>query len=110
MLISKDQFLHFVNRLKHCYEERDKFHDALRPYFERPMVSYGQKAIDGLEELLVCVSECEDEDDIFGWWLTENVDKVITVKTPGFGDEDTFDCTTAEGLYTYLYEMYHKDK
>lgn len=112
MLITKDEFLHFANRLKHCYEEREAFHKALGPYFERPIVCYGQRAIDGLEDLLVCVSECEEEDGIFSWWLFESPkdNKIITVKIPGSNDEEVFDCSSAEGLYEYLVYMYHKEK
>lgn len=109
MLITKDQFCHFVNRYKHCLEEQDEFTNALMPWFGDPIVKYMQQAIDGLEELLVVVSECDEEDEIFSWWATEDVDKCITVKTPGFGDEEVFDCETAEGLYEYLYYMYHKE-
>jgi hypothetical protein len=88
-------------------EERDAFHDALRPFFERPICNYMQNAVDDFVELLTVVAECEDEDDIFYWWANEDVDKLITVKTPGFGDEDVFDVSTAEGHYNYLYAMYH---
>lgn len=109
MLISKDQFCHFVNRLKHCYEEQDKFHDAIKPFFDSPICNYMQQAIDGLDELLVVVSECEDEDDIFRWWIHEcNEDNhILIVIDTSSGDETEYDVLTAEGLYTYLYDMYH---
>lgn len=107
MLISKDQFLHFVNRYRNCYIEQNALHEALRPFIERPIITYGQKAIDGLEEMLVCVSECEEEDGIFWWWVHEDVDKLIVVKDAVTGDEEEFDVESAEGLYNYLYYMYH---
>ena len=107
MLISKDQFLHFVNRYRNCCVEQEALQATIRPFIERPIVTYGQKAIDGLEEMLVCVSECDDEDGIFWWWVHEDVDKLITVKDASTGDEEVFDVESAEGLYNYLYYMYH---
>lgn len=111
MLISKDQFLHFTNRLTNCYKEQDKFHDALRPFFESPVCDYMQQAIDGLEELLTVVCECEDEDDIFSWWIHEcNKDNcILTVQDTKTGNKTEHNVLTAEGLYNYLYDMYHHD-
>ena len=109
MLISRDQFLHFVNRYRNCCVEQEALHKALRPFIESPVITYGQKALDGLEEMLVCMSECDDEDGIFWWWANEDVDKSITVRIPGFCDEKVYDVSTAGGLYDYLYDMYHHD-
>lgn len=109
MLISKDQFIHFANRYKHCIDEQDKFHTALRPWFGDSGIRYLQKAVDGLEELLVLVSECEDEDGIFSWWVDSNTDKIITVPQQPTGDIAHYDASTAEGLYNYLYDMYHHE-
>ncbi len=111
MLITKDQFLHFANRYKHCVEEQKKFHDAIRPYFDFPVCNYLQQAIDGLEDLLTVVSGCEDEDGIFSWWVENhpNDAKVITVRDVNTGDDTVFDVETVEGLYNYLYYMYHHD-
>ncbi len=110
MLISKDQFYHFVNRLKHCYEEQDKFHTALRPFFDYLVCNYMQQAINGLEELLVAVCECEEEDDIFRWWIEECDEDscVITVRNTVTGDETDYNVQSVEGLYNYLYDLYHK--
>ena len=55
-------------------------------------------------------SECEDEDDIFWWWVNEDVDKVITVEDSKTGDVEVFDVESAEGLYSYLYYMYHHEE
>ena len=109
MLVSKDQFIHFVNRYRHILDERDAFHEALRPFFERPICCYMEKAVDGFEELLTVVAECEDEDEIFYWWARENVDKKITVQDAVTGDVEVFDVESAEGLYEYLYYMYHSE-
>ena len=111
MLISKDQFLHFANRYKHCVEEQHKFHDAIRPYFDFPVCNYLQQAIDGLEALLVVVCECDNEDGIFSWWAENhpNDSKLITVRDTSTGDEEVFDVESAEGLYNYLYYVYHND-
>lgn len=109
MLITKDQFCHFVNRYKHCLEEQDKFTKALMPWFGDSIVKYMQQAIDGLEELLVVVSECDEEDEIFSWWATDPSDKKITVEHQSGGDQDVYDVESAAGLYDYLYDMYHKE-
>lgn len=109
MLITKDQFLHFANRYRNCCVEQDALHAALGPFIERPIITYGQKAIDGLQEMLVSLSECEEEDDIFWWWVHEDVDKIITVEHQPGGDQTEYDVSTAEGLYNYLYDMYHHD-
>ncbi len=111
MLISKIQFLHFANRYKHCVEEQHKFHDAIRPYFDFPVCNYLQQAINGLEELLTVVCECEDEDGVFGWWAENhpNEPKAITVRDTKTGVETIYDVEAPEGLYNYLYDMYHKE-
>ena len=111
MLINKDQFLHFANRYKHCVEERRKFHDAIRPYFDFPICNYMQQAVDGLEELLTIVCECEDEDGIFSWWVenSPNDDKIIHVRDILSEDEKVYDVESAEGLYDYLYDIYHRE-
>ena len=111
MLISKDQFLHFTNRLAKCYKEQDTFHNDMRKYFDSPVCNYLQSAIDGLEELLTVVCECEDEDDIFSWWINEcNKDNcILTVQDTKNGNKTEYNVLTAEGLYNYLYDMYHHD-
>ena len=111
MLITKDQFLHFTNRLAKCYKEQDTFHNGMRKYFDSPICSYLQSAINGLEELLTVVCECEDEDDIFRWWI-EECDKdncIITVQNTKTGNVTEYNVLTAEGLYNYLYNMHHHE-
>lgn len=109
MLVSKDQFIHFVTRYRHIREEQDAFHAALRPYFESPVCNYLQKAVDGYVELLVAIAECDDEDDIFWWWAHEDVDKIINVQEASTGEQLSFNVETPEGLYEYLYYMYHEE-
>ena len=110
MLISKDQFCHFVNRYKHCIEEQDNFNEAIRPFGSIDL-NIGDKALEGLSELLVIVAECEAEDDIFYWWAIEcNEDNhILTVQNTTTGEETEYDVLTAEGLHNYLYDMYHHD-
>lgn len=111
MLISKDQFCHFVNRLVHCHEEQEQFHEDMRKYFDHPICTYLDKAIEGLKELLTVVCECEDEDDIFTWWLNEvdTDNRIINVQNTTTGDVTEYDVLSVEGLYNYLYDMYHHD-
>lgn len=109
MLISKEAFIQAVTDFKRAFEEQDKFHDALRPFFDFPVCTYQSSLIDAYERLLVEVSECHDEDGIFSWWVLEspNDNKVITVQDIPCNDIRAFDVSTAEGLYEYLYYMYH---
>ena len=111
MLITKEQFCHSVNEYAICRKEQEMFQNALRPYFESPVCTYLDSAIEALRKLLVVVAECEDEDDIFGWWYDEvNVDnRYITVQDTKTGDNTEYDVLTVEGLYNYLYDMYHHD-
>ena len=112
MLITKESFIYYTTKFKEAYEEQQRFNDALRPFFERPICKYRDDLFDTYESMLVAMSECEEEDGIFSWWLFESPkdNKIITVRTPGFGDEEVFDCSSAEGLYEYLVYMYHKEK
>lgn len=111
MLISKARFLYYVGEYKKDYKERCRFHDALRQYFDFPVCNYRDDLANAYESLLVAVSECEEEDGIFSWWLEDhpNDSKLITVKDTTTGDETVYDVETAEGLYNYLYDMYHHD-
>lgn len=111
MLITKDQFIHFVNRYARCRKEQELFQGALKPYFESPNCTYLDDAITGLEEMLVIMAECEDEDEIFSWWYGE-VDiynHSIAVQDTSTGNMTEYDVLTPEGLYNYLYDMYHHD-
>ncbi len=111
MLISKDRFIHYVTMYKEAFEEQDRFHNALKPFFDFPVCNYMSSLIDSYESLLVEVSECQDEDGIFGWWIFESPkeDKTITVQHQPSGDIEVYDVSTADGLYNYLYDMYHSE-
>ena len=111
MLISKEQFIYFANKFKQAHEEQKKFHDALRPFFDFPICTYRDGLVKAYEDLLVAVSECYDEDGIFGWWVENhpNDSKIITVRDTTTGDEDVFDVESVEGLYEYLYYLYHRE-
>lgn len=111
MLISKEQFISFANDLRICHREQDSFHNDLRKYFDSPVCNYLQSAINTIEDMLVVMAECQDEDDIFSWWIHE-CDKdnhILTVKDTSTGNETEYDVLTPEGLYNYLYDMYHHD-
>ena len=109
MLISKEAFIGYVNDYKRAFEEQDKFQDALRPFFDFPVCTYQSSLIEAFERLLVEVSECQDEDGIFSWWALEspNDSKVIEVKDLTSGKVITYNVQTVEGLYKYLYDIYH---
>jgi hypothetical protein len=111
MLVSKEQFIYFLNKYKAADEERDRFHDALRPYFDFPVCTYRDDLFAAYEYMLVAISECFDEDGIFSWWLFEsgNDNKIITVEHQPGGERVEYDVQTAEGLYNYLYDMYHHE-
>ena len=109
MLISKEQFLKSLNALKKAYEEHDNIEETLKPFFNnrRPVLTAGDGCREALNELLVLCCECQDEDDIFLWWLFDSCEKVITVNLQPEGNQETYDVSTPEGLYVYLYETYH---
>lgn len=111
MLITKESFITYLNEYKRAFEEQKKFQEALRPFFDFPVCTYLDSLFRAYEELLVEVSECADEDGIFNWWLTEspNDNKVITIKSND-GIKKSYDVTSTEGLYTYLYDMYHLNR
>ena len=111
MLVSKVRFIYYLDRYKQDYEERKRFHDALRPFFDFPICNYRDDLCTAYESLLVAVSECEDEDGIFEWWVENhpNEPKLITVRDVKTGNETVYDVESAEGLYNYLYDVYHHD-
>jgi hypothetical protein len=111
MLVSKVQFIYYLQKYKEAYEEQRRFHDALRPFFDFPVCTYQDNLFNAYESLLVAVSECEDEDGIFSWWVENhpNEPKTITVRDVNTGDETVYDVESAEVLYSYLYDMYHHD-
>jgi hypothetical protein len=111
MLVSETQFIYYVTKYKEAYEEKHRFHDALRPFFDFPICNYQDELFNAYESLLIAISECYDEKtDIFYWWVSEhpNDDKIIRVKQPN-GEKVEYDVATAGGLYRYLYDMYHHD-
>lgn len=112
MVVSKDKFIYYVNKYKDAYAEQARFQDALRPFFDFPVCTYLSSFIDSYEQLLVDLSECYEEDAIFSWWVQEspNDDKIIKVKHLKTGEVVEYDVTTAEGLYNYLYAIYHGKK
>jgi hypothetical protein len=108
MLISKEKFINYLNKYKEAYEEQQKFQDALRPFFDSPVCKYQDNLMLAYEELLVEVSECE-EDGIFSWWLYEgHLDNAIISVTDTTNNKTTtdFEVSTPEGLYNYLVYMY----
>lgn len=110
MLISKGQFIRYLNKYKECRQEQNRFHEDLRKYFDSPVCNYLQSAISTMEEMLVTFAECKHEDNIFYWW-TEEVNKdnrYITVRDR-HGNKTQYDVLSAEGLYNYLYDTYHHD-
>lgn len=111
MLISKARFIYYVQKFKEAYEEQRRFHDALRPYFDFPNCTYRDDLFGAYESMLVAISECEDEDGIFSWWVENhpNDSKLITVRDTSTGDETVYDVESIEGLYDYLYDMYHHE-
>lgn len=109
MLISKEQFVTALNAFKEEFEQLEKLEEALKPFFDNrlPCITAGNGLRDAFNDLLVAVAECENEDDIFFWWLFDSCDKVLTVDLQPEGNQETYDVSTAEGLYDYLYDMYH---
>ena len=111
MLISKEKFIEYLSVYKNAFIERDKFDAALTPFFESSLIStYQSELLRQYEEILIDLCECWDEDDIFSWWLYENVEKVITIKDVNTGEKVVYNVETIEGLYDYIYSRYHTNK
>lgn len=111
MLISKEKFINYLNKYREAYEEQKRFYDALRPFFDSPECTYKDGLMEAYEELLVDVSECEDEDGIFTWWLFESSSGSKTIEVAEHGKKSRkFDVTTSEGMYDYLVCMYGGNK
>lgn len=110
MLISKERFIHYVNKYKEAYEEQQRFHDALRPFFDFPVCNYRDSLMGAYEQLLVEISECSGEAGIFSWWLYEspNDPKIISIKEKD-GTTIDYGVATPEGLYEYLITYYGKE-
>ncbi len=110
MLISKEKFINYLNRYKEAWEEQERFQDALRPFFDFPVCTYQENLMDAYAQLLVEVCECQEEDDIFGWWLFESPKdcKIISIKGKD-GATVEYDVATPEGLYDYLATYYSKE-
>ena len=108
MLISKEKFIHCLNKYKEAYEEQKRFQDALRPFFDSPVCKYQDNLMLAYEELLVEVSECGEEDGIFSWWLYEGHLGNTTLSVTDTTNNKTidFEVSTPEGLYNYLVYMY----
>lgn len=110
MLISKEKFIYYLNKYKEAYEEENRFHEALRPFFDFPVCTYMSGLMSSYENLLGVVSECEEcEDGIFSWWLNPREDKTIIVQDTKSGAKINYNVETSAGLYKYLYDMYHHD-
>ena len=110
MLISKEKFISYLNSYKESYDEQNRFHTALRPFFDFPVCKYRDNLMTAYEELLVDVCECSDEDGIFSWWLYDSDpdNKIITVKEKD-GTTTKYDVSSPEGLYNYLVTYYGKE-
>lgn len=112
MLISKEKFINYLNKYKEAWEEQERFHDALRPFFDFPVCKYRDNLMDAYEDLLVDVSECREyEDGIFSWWLYEspNDNKLITIKEKD-GTTVEYNVAAPEALYNYLVTCYGNKK
>ena len=110
MLISKEKFINYLNKYKEAWEEQERFQDALRPFFDFPVCTYRDNLMNAYVQLLVEVCGCQEEDDIFDWWLFEspNDSKLISIKEKD-GTKVDYDVATPEGLYDYLATYYNKE-
>lgn len=88
---------------KDYLEQCDKFNDALKPYFENsPIFILGDNILQNYDKMLVDLCGCQEDPDIFWWWLTDNSEKKITVTEKSTGEKIVYDVESPEGLYDYL--------
>ena len=99
-MISKETFVKVIDLIKKQEEIDKKFGESLETVCDS-WCFYGLKnsKYDALNMLLKEIFK--DEGDFIGWWLYEDVDKVITYTKP---IEKEVRLDTAEQLYDFLVE------
>ena len=103
MHISKEKFLKYLDSYKKYLKECDDFNDALKPFFDgHPVFMLGDDFLQSYNKMLVDLCNCQDDADIFWWWLTDGSEKKITVTEESTGKEIVYDVESPEGLYDYL--------
>ena len=105
MLISKEDFVNLFNELNKKKERYDKVADGL----EQLIDGYACINIDSdfdAAVLNLIAKLTGDTEDVIGWWLYENVEKIVTVTKISsinkIGEDVPIEITTIEDLYDYL--------
>lgn len=98
-MLSRKTFVHAIENIKK--------HEALMAQIHKPLNEIGDFPLDldfsqfHREALLDVLRETmNDTGDVIGWWLYENVEKVITWTEDG--NEVKYDVTNVDDLYDYL--------
>lgn len=99
-MISKELFVETLNNIKVQQEKVDRFSDALGEMCDgHPVFDLNNRYLEAL--LRVLMEIFQDDDDIIGWWLWEDVEKKV-YREKADGSEEVIDVTEPEDFYDYL--------
>lgn len=105
MLISKEDFINLLEELNKKREKYNKVADGLEILID----GYACINIDSdfdTAVLNLLAKLTGDTEDVIGWWLYENVEKIITITTKSsinkIGEDVPIEINTIEDLYDYL--------
>lgn len=101
-MITKELFVRIMGEMTQERERIEKFNDALGLVCDGyPVVELGNGYLNALIDTLNAYFNEENEEyPTIEWWLYENVEKKIKVKTKE--EELELDVTNAEDLYDFL--------
>lgn len=108
IMLSKEEFVKYLNDIVIGIQKRDDFNQALRNVCDgHPVIEIGSEWLNASVSMLSIMMG--DKPDQYGtmieWWLYEynNHEKVVYVKEPKHGDNTVkISVATPEELYDYL--------
>lgn len=113
MIISKDEFLKIIDRLKKYDECQNRIQDLFNDIIdniENDFCNAGSICI-GHESVVVKLLEAMFETDLISWWIYE-MDYGDRIESTSLIDENevAIDVTTPEKLYDYLVQELERKK
>lgn len=106
-MLKKDTFVYAINAIQEQRKKNEEFNDALDKICDGyPVFDVNNKYLEAL--LKIMKEEMHDDDDFIGWYLYEDVEKVVTVND-GITTK-SYELTSPELLYDFLVDMYKLHK
>ena len=104
MMISKKVFKKIITNIKLQYERVVQFNDALDKICDGfPVFDSKNLYLESLLELLNLIFK--DKNDYIGWWLWEDVEKIVY-----YSNGDSVKLDSADDLYDFLIENMKESK